>query len=254
MADKHNRRHTSSREDYWQKLFSRYTCHSEDHLVSGWSKKGWEQRMSAYFAALKNINLPKNALVLDLGCGSGSYTRILENRGYHTIALDYAWEVVAEAKKRSSRSGGEYLCGNINNLPFPDNTFDHVFCIGVFQSLMHYLGALFEIRRVLAIGAPLLVMSLNRLEITTLLKRILGKEEKIFINGKPAPRLKTYNPYFFRRQLLRIGFCDIELKPVQILPAFLIKFTKFMMIWNGLPFLPYLTARSFMVRAYKISY
>ena len=247
-----SRRQTTSQESYWQRLFNSYACHSEDHLISGWSREGWQQRMAAYFTELKAVGLPEGSLVLDLGCGSGSYCRILAERGYRTVGMDYARKVVFEAKKRSSEEKGRYLCGTIHHLPFQDNVFDHVLCIGVFQSLMQYLEALVEIKRVLAVDAPLLIMTLNRWEITTVVKRILGSEERIFINSKPVPRLNTYDPRVFRRELEKVGFYDIKLMPLQIFPGSLVKFSGFIRnCWDRMPFLPYLTAHTFVVRAYK---
>ena len=210
--------------------------------------------MSAYLTAFKSIKLSRHALILDIGCGSGSYTRILSGKGYRVAGIDYAWKVAAEAKKRSVKGKEEYLCGNLYNLPFADNTFEHIVCIGVFQSVMRFLDALMEINRILAPGALLFVMTLNSLEIINAIKRIFKKDDNIFINGRPEPRLKTYSPQFFKKQLVKTGFCNISLKPVQILPEFMSKASKPVERWNKLPLLPYLTARSFMIQACKIAY
>ena len=245
------RRYTHSREVYWQKIFNLYTHHSEDYLVSGWSFQGWSQRIAAYLQAIKDIKVPEKSLVIDLGCGSGTYTRLLNKMGYKVVGLDYAWQVVAEAKRRSVGNLAQYLCAECYNLPFRDNTFYHLVCIGVFQSLTKPLKAIEEIKRVLVPNGVLLIMTLNRIELSTTIKKILNREEVIFVNDKTAPRLMTYNPKIFASNLKQIGFNNVKISPVQIVPEFLSKHYKSISFWNKIPLFRYITARSFYVIATK---
>ena len=43
--------------------------------------------------------LPDNALILDLGCGSGRDTLAFKNKGYQVVATDYSKKLVDEASK-----------------------------------------------------------------------------------------------------------------------------------------------------------
>jgi len=245
------KRRTQSREQYWQRLFDSYAAHSEDHLVSGWSYQGLHQRLSVYSRFLDEILLPEGSLVLDLGCGAGTYSRFLVKRGFQVIGMDYAPAVVKAARKRSVAGEDEYLCGDIYRLPFADNVFDHVVCIGVFQSLNDHRRALCEIRRVLVGKGRLFLMTLNKLEWLCILKRCLRWEDVILIHEVQNPRLMTYHPRVFGADMRRLGFHSVQVAPVQIVPEYFTGYSNFVAIWQHVPFFRYLTAHSFNVTAQK---
>lgn len=246
-----DQRFTDSRKKYWQRLFNDYAQYSEDHEISGWSYQGLHQRVCAYLHIIRELGLPEKALVLDLGCGSGVYTRILSKIGYRVVGMDYAWRVAAEGKKRSDGTNITYLSGDIHNLPFKDSIFNHILCIGLFQSLTEHLIALWEIKRVLNPQGSFCIITLNRLELRHIVRKILRREEPIFVKGKEMPRLITYNPSVFTNHLKTMGFHKVNISPVQIIPEFLSRFSKLIYIWNKIPFFRYLTARSFSVTGQK---
>lgn len=51
----------------------------------------------------------KNGLLLDLGCGTGSLTEILANRGYDMIGIDYSAEMLEIATAKREKSGSDIL-------------------------------------------------------------------------------------------------------------------------------------------------
>ena len=59
-----------------------------------------------YYEALITRSGKKPEIVLDLACGTGSLTRILADRGYSLIGLDYSPEMLSQAMEKS---GGEIL-------------------------------------------------------------------------------------------------------------------------------------------------
>lgn len=66
---------------------------------------------------------PEGKRALDIGCGSGAFTRALRDEGWDTDGVDAAPAMVAHARK----SGVLCKYGNVlNGLPFPDKSYDMV--------------------------------------------------------------------------------------------------------------------------------
>lgn len=120
-------------------------------------------------AAEIEARVPRSATVLDLGCGAGVLTESLLERGYTVSGVDISQDMLDLAGERLQRfpeSSYELRQAECEDLPYPDDTFDVVACIGVFGYLDNVEEALTEIGRVLKPGG-LLILSvrnyLNRL-------------------------------------------------------------------------------------------
>ena len=80
---------------------------------------------------LNNHTNDKNLKIVDIGCGTGLVGKFLQNKGYlYYDGLDISEEMLEIAKSRGYR----YLSlGSLQNkLPYEDNAYDAVFCVGVF--------------------------------------------------------------------------------------------------------------------------
>ncbi len=62
----------------------------------------YEQMADRICAELEMARIPKGSLVLDLGCGTGTLTRLLSMRGYDMIGVDSSAEMLACARENSS--------------------------------------------------------------------------------------------------------------------------------------------------------
>jgi len=87
------------------------------------------------------------AKILDAGCGSGELAAKLIDRGYDAHGLDIAEPMIHFARTRFGSH--RFQVGDIENIPFPDNTFDAVVCLGVVEYLDSDDQALREISRIL---------------------------------------------------------------------------------------------------------
>ena len=73
----------------------------------------------------------KNLKIVDIGCGTGLVGKFLQHKGYlYYDGLDISEEMLEIAKLR----GYQHLSiGSLQNkLPYEDNAYDAVFCVGVF--------------------------------------------------------------------------------------------------------------------------
>ncbi|MFX1451459.1 MAG: class I SAM-dependent methyltransferase [Promethearchaeota archaeon] len=81
------------------------------------------------YRIIKSLNIPQGSKGLDAGCGIGSITKQLSEEigenGYVT-GLDLSKDFVSYAKNKYKTKNVEFEEGNINALPFNDNSFDWV--------------------------------------------------------------------------------------------------------------------------------
>jgi SAM-dependent methyltransferase len=102
---------------------------------------------------LDRLPLPQAARVLDAGCGSGRTLEELEPYGeVHGIELD-----PQAAEFARSRGVGEVQIGRLEDLPWPDATFDLITCLDVIEHTPDDRATLTELRRVCKPGGWLLV-------------------------------------------------------------------------------------------------
>jgi ubiquinone/menaquinone biosynthesis C-methylase UbiE len=85
--------------------------------------------------------------ILDVGCGTGSYTQLVDREGCIGIDLDINGLIVAKKHCRKS----EFIACSATNLPFRNNVFEYACMWGVFEELPAGLEthAMKEIRRIL---------------------------------------------------------------------------------------------------------
>lgn len=109
---------------------------------------------------LLNIDLPSNAKCLEIGCGRGVGS-LLINKYFdceEVIGIDYDPDMIDNAKKYICRASWardidkdnlEFRVENASNLPFPDNHFDAVFAFWVLHHIEDWKKAISEASRTL---------------------------------------------------------------------------------------------------------
>jgi ubiquinone/menaquinone biosynthesis C-methylase UbiE len=101
-----------------------------------------------------------SSLILDLGCGNGRFLLPL-SRKYNSIGTDVSVTAVQRAREYLIKSNvesdkrAECLASSITSLPFSENSFDAILCLGVLQHLLEdeRKQAISEIKRVMKSGA-----------------------------------------------------------------------------------------------------
>lgn len=90
--------------------------------------------------------------LLEVGCGSGEFTRRLRNLGLEVWAFDLTFPCVAHAAGTlEAEKGFRFFVADITRIPFPASSFDIVFGV----SILHHVpleGAFSEIIRVIRPG------------------------------------------------------------------------------------------------------
>lgn len=105
--------------------------------------------------------LPAGARVVDLGCGSGTFTGLLQRRGYRCAGADLSPRSIALAK--ANFGGIEFLTGDIERLPFADASFDGVMLSGVLHHFPERSQCAAEVFRILRPGGKFVAFDPNRM-------------------------------------------------------------------------------------------
>lgn len=102
---------------------------------------------------------PAGANVLEAGCGTGSQTVTLAAGSplANFTCVDVSRDSLCKALEKMGELGLaniKFVEGDIFDLPFPDECFDHVFVCFVLEHLSEPLRALASLKRVLKKKAP----------------------------------------------------------------------------------------------------
>jgi len=104
--------------------------------------------------------------VLDVGCGTGSFARMISRTGWpvSVVGLDYSPSMCKQADAK--RTGSEryetpimhFVAGDSEHLPFADHQFDIVTCANSFHHYPHQQNVVREMKRVLRPGGRLMLL------------------------------------------------------------------------------------------------
>jgi SAM-dependent methyltransferase len=108
-----------------------------------------------YAAALERTGLERGWKVLDVGCGAGSFLRLVADRGAEPSGLDASAELVAFAEARLPRA--DLRVGDMEHLPWENDVFDLVTGFNSFFFADDMVAALREARRVAKPGAQVVL-------------------------------------------------------------------------------------------------
>lgn len=112
---------------------------------------------------LQQLKLPGKA-VLDIGCGGGFLAEEFAKDGFSVTAIDPAPASIkaAQSHAHESRLPINYLVGQGEMLPFPDNTFDIVTCCDVLEHVDDPAAVISQAARTLKPGGVFFFDTINR--------------------------------------------------------------------------------------------
>jgi ubiquinone/menaquinone biosynthesis C-methylase UbiE len=94
-------------------------------------------------------SLVKGKVVLDIACGSGYGSHLLSNDAKKVYGVDVSSDAVEYAKKKFSNSNIEFMVGDAEKIPLPDNSVDIVITFETIEHIKDYRKFMSEIKRVL---------------------------------------------------------------------------------------------------------
>lgn len=119
--------------------------------------------VALYEAVLDELDIRLGTCLLDVGCGSGLFLRIAAQRGALVAGLDAAPSFVEIATQRVPDA--EVGVGDMEALPYADDSFDGVTGFNAFHLAADPGKALREAGRVSRPGAPIVIATWGRPEL-----------------------------------------------------------------------------------------
>ena len=149
---------------------------------------------------------------LELGCGNGTYSKIIIREAEHLTATDFSDEMVAVAKTRLEGIGNIRVeKANCFSLSYPDSSFDTVLLANLLHIIPEPEKAVAEARRVLKQNGRLIVISFTT-EGMTLFSKLGMTVRFLKTYGRPSPTAQTLTVQKTRDMLKPCGFEVAEAK------------------------------------------
>jgi ubiquinone/menaquinone biosynthesis C-methylase UbiE len=111
----------------------------------------FNRRKELVFDFIQNRNYGNSVKAIDVGCGTGHYVNELIHHGFTAYGVDISKKMVEAAQlnfKGENDSNERFLCANCDYLPFPNDYFDVILCIGVLSYVSDEVAVLRELQRV----------------------------------------------------------------------------------------------------------
>ena len=151
--------------------------------------------------------------ILEIGCGTGNFTKGLAKSKAHIIAIDLSEELLDLAKDKTFENNVEFRVGDAENLPFGDNSFDAV----VGNSVLHHCSlecALKEIKRVIKNGGKVIFSEPNMLNPHVFLQKKIKYLKRL---AGDSPGETAFFRWELKKSFVWAGFTDIIIRPFDFL-------------------------------------
>lgn len=175
-----------------------------------------------YFDIVTPKQLNQDSVVLDLGCGSGRWTKYLAHKVKLVEAIDPSLAVLSAEKLNEDEINVRITQSGVSNIPFEDNTFDFIVCLGVLHHIPNTEQALIDTVKKLKKGGTILLYLYYSLENRTILYKYLFKVSTFF------RKIVSRQPKGFKKLI-----CDIIAVSVYMPLIFTTRFLNFIFPKNS---------------------
>lgn len=224
--------HFTKRSNYWEEIYTKRKAPPNFMIYE------LSSRMENTLNFINNFANGKPLRVLDVGCGTGHYIEQLIPKNHLVFGNDIAIGMLNKSKHKYLRffDFHSLSLSNIERLPFRNNSFDVVICIGVIEYLPDINKAIGELHRIVKADGIIIISAPNQISLKFLtdpyyLKRLfqylllrLGLRKKIQKNNSAdvSSNVDFRNKRFRLKKLLKNfnsnGFTVIDFKSVSFGP------------------------------------
>ncbi len=162
-----------------QKYYDRYaSVYDNKHGVS-WAGQG--HNFTHYYEPFLRETIPKGSHVLELGCGTGFYTKWLVDHGCHVTAMDISHNIIECARRRCPEA--TYVEGDCENpkdyldKAVVQNQFDIILGVNTFSYYPNKCEALRCYNQLLTKTGKLVILDMNGRSPLYRMMRMTGKNE-----------------------------------------------------------------------------
>jgi ubiquinone/menaquinone biosynthesis C-methylase UbiE len=139
--------------DHWAEKYDQWFETPMGRLI-----KGYESEL-----ILRMLAPEPGELILDAGCGTGIFTEDIIETGARVVGLELAFDMLRRAVTKCSRRTFESIIGDIQRLPFADDSFNKAISITAIEFIQDARRAVEELFRVTKPGGCIVVATLNSL-------------------------------------------------------------------------------------------
>lgn len=207
----HRHAEKSGFEATWRGRFLEFAEDQDDDAgIAGWTKTGLDARVRRFLGVWKPIGSGERWL--DAGCGAGTYSRILKDRGATVVGVDYSPLAI---RKAVARSGGliAFAVADVRFLPFRRGSFDGAICFGVTQALSDSAPVVDQLASLVRPGGAVWIDGLNRCCVVHAVEMLRRK-----LAGRPV-HLRYESPTRIKRLMGAAGMKNVALYWMPILPG-----------------------------------
>jgi ubiquinone/menaquinone biosynthesis C-methylase UbiE len=145
----------------WNK--KRMTMRHYDLTAEMYERRYAEEQAAKYKAALENLNINRNSIVLDVGCGTGLFFGQVAAEAQTVVGVDISRKLLLQAKERARRFRSVHLVqADADYLPLIRRHFNVVFTFTMLQNMPKPLETLNEIKRNATLNAIVVVTGLKK--------------------------------------------------------------------------------------------
>ena len=127
-----------------------------ERQTQDWADIQEKTGISGYEYALTQLEVNAYMSLLDIGCGSGIFSDFAQSKGLSITGIDACEKLIKHAKQRNPDIN--FLEGDMEELPFSNDSFDVVCGFNSFQYAGNIKNALTEAKRVLKENGKIVVM------------------------------------------------------------------------------------------------
>jgi ubiquinone/menaquinone biosynthesis C-methylase UbiE len=196
---------------------------AESTVGSGALEDEWQEGTHEYRVRKKHLELlrliPSRGLrILDAGCGPGTYGIMLAQEGNTVVGVEISPSAVRIAKGRADRKDVKFcpVVGDLEEIPFDDNTFDICFSGWVLHHFPDVDTVISEISRVLKPGAKLALAEPNESNPAVRFSRFVENlpllRRWVLDSEWDSPNRSSHKHGDYVLAMKRHGFEDVEVR------------------------------------------
>ena len=178
----------------------------------------WKRRINLFISEIGSNNS-----ILEIGCGTGLFTKEIQNTTNNITAIDISPDLVEIAKTRVLNKNVKFIVENAYKTSFQNNSFDYI--IG--SSVLHHLEideALKEFNRILKPGGKILFTEPNMLNPQIAIQKNIPFIKKW---AGDSPDETAFIRFKLVKQIKKTGFRNAKITPFDFLhpsiPSFILK-------------------------------